>query len=150
MPVPVVLSTVQFMYLYRTTSLMSRILFELYFELNAEVLHGNTTVYWILHLLKRLITSARNFHRKKSQQLCWFRYFIWIKDFILKFSISGSFFPEKESLNLYTMMLFSFPVGGCVGKVVDNRTNYQGNKYKYFLQYRTLTVIHFMNDEGVF
>ena len=67
-----------------------------------------------------------------------------VKDSILTFSVSGSFFSEKEFLNLYTMALFfSFPLGGCVGEVVDNRTNYQGYKYVYFLQHHTLTV---MND----
>ena len=55
------------------------------------------------------------------------------KDFVLKFSITGSFFSEKEFLNLYTMMLFSFPLGGCVDEVVDNRPDYQGYKYVYFL-----------------
>ena len=48
------------------------------------------------------------------------------KDFILKFPISGSFFSEKEFLNLYTMILFSFPLGGCVDEVVNNHTDYQG------------------------
>ena len=71
-----------------------------------------------------------------------------VKDIILTFSISGSFFSEKECLNLYTMMLFSFPLGGCVDEVVDNRTNYQGYKYVHFLHYHTLTVIHFMNGRG--
>ena len=46
------------------------------------------------------------------------------------------------------MILFSFPLDGCVDEVIDNRTNYQGYKYVYFLQYHTLTVIHFMNGEG--
>ena len=47
------------------------------------------------------------------------------------------------------MILFSFPLGGCVDKVVENQTNYQGHKYVYFLQYHTLAVIHFMSGEGV-
>ena len=51
-------------------------------------------------------------------------------------------------LNLYAMTLFSFPLGGCVDEVVDDRTNYQGYKYVYFIQYRTLTFIHFVNGEG--
>ena len=42
------------------------------------------------------------------------------KGFILKFSISGSFFSEKEFLNLYTMTFVSFPLGGCDDEVVDN------------------------------
>ena len=52
---------------------------------------------------------------------------------MLKFSISGSFFSGKEFLNLYTMMLASFRSGGCVDKVVGNRTSYQGQKYVCFL-----------------
>ena len=71
------------------------------------------------------------------------------KDFILKFSISGSFFSEKWFLNLHTMALVSFPSGGCVDKVANNLTNYQGFKYVYFLQYHTMTVIHFTIGEGV-
>ena len=71
-----------------------------------------------------------------------------VKDFIFTFSISGSFFSKKEFLNLYTMILFSFPLGGCADYVVDNLANYQGYKYVYFLQYHTLTVIHFRNSEG--
>ena len=34
-------------------------------------------------------------------------------------------------------------------EAVDNRRNYQGNKNVYFLRYHTLTVINFMNGEGV-
>ena len=71
-----------------------------------------------------------------------------VKYFILKFSISGSFFSEKESLNLYTKILVSIPLCGCADEVVDNRTNYQGCKYVYFLRYHTLTVINFMNGQG--
>ena len=59
----------KFMYLHRTTNLMLRILFKVYFLLNAEVLQGNTAVFSILHLLIRLIISARNFHGTKSQEL---------------------------------------------------------------------------------
>ena len=33
-------------------------------------------------------------------------------------------FSEKEFLNLYTII--SFPLGGCVDEIVDNRTKYQG------------------------
>ena len=40
-----------------------------------------------------------------------------------------SFFSEKELLNLFTMLLVSFPSGGCVDEAVYNRTNYQGYKY---------------------
>ena len=48
---------------------------------------------------------------------------------------------------LYFEYYDSFPLGGCVDEVADNRTNYQGHKYVYFLQYHTLTVIYFMNGE---
>ena len=70
------------------------------------------------------------------------------KDFILSFSISGSFFSEKQFSNLYTMILISFPLGGCDDEIVDSLKNYQGCKRVYFLQYHTLKVIHFMNGEG--
>ena len=40
------------------------------------------------------------------------------KDFILKCSISRSFFSENEVLNLYTMILFYFSLGRCVDEVV--------------------------------
>ena len=63
------LSIVQFMYLYRTASLMPRISFKIYFQLNIEVLQGNAAVLSTLHSLKGLITIRRNFHRTKTQQL---------------------------------------------------------------------------------
>ena len=47
------------------------------------------------------------------------------KYFILKFSISGSFFSEKGFLSLYTMILFSFCLGGCVDEIANNQTNNQ-------------------------
>ena len=62
-----------------------------------------------------------------------------VKDLILKYSISGSFFSEKEFLNLYTMILVPFPSGGCIDEAVDNRENYQGYKYVYFLWYHTFS-----------
>ena len=71
-----------------------------------------------------------------------------VKNFILTFSISGSFFSEGKYLNLYTMILFSFPSGEYVDEVGDNGTHYQGYKYIYFIQYHTLTVNHFKNGEG--
>ena len=46
------------------------------------------------------------------------------------------------------MIRFSFSLGGCVDEVIDNRTNDQGYKYVYFLQYHTLAIIHFMSGEG--
>ena len=57
-------------------------------------------------------------------------------------------FSGKEFLNLYVIIFVSFRFGGFVHEVVDNWTNYQGYNYVYFLQYHTLTVIHFMNGEG--
>ena len=35
-----------------------------------------------------------------------------IKDFILTFSMGGSFFSEKEIWNFYTMIFFSFTSAG--------------------------------------
>ena len=46
-----------------------------------------------------------------------------VKDLILKFSMSESFFSKKQFLNLYVTS------SGCVDEVVDNRTNYQGYEY---------------------
>ena len=43
-----------------------------------------------------------------------------VKEFILEFSLSGSFFPEKEFVNLCTIVLVSFPLGGFVDEVVSN------------------------------
>ena len=43
-----------------------------------------------------------------------------VKDFIFEFSLSESFFPEKEFLNLYTIVLVSFPLGGFVDEAVNN------------------------------
>ena len=40
------------------------------------------------------------------------------KDFILKLSMSGSFFPQRKFLNLYTMILSSFALGRYVDEVV--------------------------------
>ena len=104
---------------------MSRILFNIYFQLNAEVFQVNTAVLSVLHSLKRLITSGRNFHRTKIimiMLICCLKQF---KYFILKFSISGNFFSEKGFLSLYTMILFSFCLGGCVDEIANNQTNNQ-------------------------
>ena len=72
-----------------------------------------------------------------------------VVDFILNFSINGSFFSEKEFFNLNTMILVSFPSCGCIAEVFDNWENFEGYKYVYSLQHHTLTVIYFMNGEGV-
>ena len=59
------------------------------------------------------------------------------------------FFSEKNILNMHTMILVSFPSGGYVDEPVDNQKIWQGYKYVYFIRYHTLTVINFMNGEGV-
>ena len=52
------LSTIQFMYLYRTASVMPWILFKIYFNyLNAEVLQENAAVLSILHSLKTFLNQ---------------------------------------------------------------------------------------------
>ena len=56
----VVLSTVQFMYLYRTISLMSRILFKSYFELSAEVLNRNMQYFEYSIYLKDWLLVLEN------------------------------------------------------------------------------------------
>ena len=71
----------------------------------------------------------------------------YVKYFILTFSINESFFLDNEFWNLHTMILFFFFFWWMVDEVVENRTNYQGYKCAYFLQYHTLTVIHFMTGE---
>ena len=101
---------------------MLRILFKIYYLLNVEILQRNTAVFSILHSLIRLITSARNFHGAKSQKLNCLKQF---RDVILKFSVSGTFFSEKEILNLYTMILVSFGLGWYADEVTLNRTDYQ-------------------------
>ena len=73
--------------------------------------------------------------------------FIWclkqFKDFNHTFSISQSFFSEKQFSNLYTKILFSFSLGGCVEEVVNNQLNYQRCKYiRLFPEYKTLAIIH--------
>ena len=73
------------------------------------------------------------------------------KDFILKIRQVEFFFRERIfELVLYTIALVSFPSGRCLDVVFDNRTNHQGYKSVYFLQYHTLTVIiYFMDGEEV-
>ena len=71
-----------------------------------------------------------------------------LKILSLHFQLVEGSFQKKFFLNLYIIILFSFPLGGCIDEVVDNRTNYQGYKYICFLQYHSLAVIHFMNGEG--
>ena len=68
------------------------------------------------------------------------------KDYILKFSLIECFFSGKELLNLYTMICFNFPLGGCIDEVFYSQTNYQEYKYVYFFKPKTLTVIHSMKQ----
>ena len=71
-----------------------------------------------------------------------------VKDFILKFSIGGISFSEKELVNLCIMTSVSFPSGECVDEAVDNWTNYQGYKYVNVLWNHTFSH-NFMGGEGV-
>ena len=137
------------MYLY-TASVIPLISMEIYFPLNAKPLEGNATVLSILHSLKGLISSGRNFRRTIIQSAI----FIWcleqLKDSILQFKISGSFFSQKAFWNQVTIILVSFPSGGCVEEVVSNQTNYHWCKDDvYFLQYNKWAVIDFINHEGL-
>ena len=70
--------------------------------------------------------------------------FIWclkqFKDFNHTFSISRSFFSEKQFSNLYTKILFSFSLGGCVEEVVNNQQIIKDASL--FPEYKTLTIIH--------
>ena len=71
--------------------------------------------------------------------------FVWclkqLKDSILKFSISGSFISQKAFLNYYTVILVSFPSGGCADEV-DNWANYVGYKGDvYFL----VKIVYFLD-----
>ena len=73
-----------------------------------------------------------------------------LKDFILRISVSRSFFSQKAFLNKYAVIRVSFPSGWCVDEAVGNWSNYRGYKYDaYFLQYHEFTAIHFMNHEGL-
>ena len=70
--------------------------------------------------------------------------FIWclkqFKDFNHTFSISRSFFSEKQFSNFYTKILFSFSLGGCVEEVVNNQQIIKDASL--FPEYKTLTIIH--------
>ena len=69
------------------------------------------------------------------------------KTFLLKLSISENLFSENTFLVLYTTILVSFPLGGCVDEVVVNETNDQRYTYVHLLYCHLLTVLHFMNGE---
>ena len=111
-------------------------------------MQGNAAVLLILHSCKGLISSGRNFHRAITQSAM----FIWCLNWCLKqpkFSISGSFIPQKSFLN-YTVILVSFPSGACTDEVVGNWNNYHGYKDDvYFLRYHTWAAIYFMNHKGL-
>ena len=92
------LSTKQFIYLY-TASVTPLTSMEIYFLLNAKVLHGNSTVLSILHLLKGLISSRRKFQRTITQSAIFNWCLKQLKDSILKFHISESFFSQKAFWN---------------------------------------------------
>ena len=56
------------------------------------------------------------------QQLCWFDAKD-VKDLILEFLVSESFFSKKQKkhfLDYYTIILVSLPLGGCVDEVVNS------------------------------
>ena len=81
--------------------------------------------------------------------------FVWclkqVKDLILEFSLSGSFFSEKKQLlGYYAIILVSFPLGGYVDEVVDSRANYQEYRYDvHFFWYHTFEVMRSVTVEGV-
>ena len=63
---------------------------------------------------------------------------------------SGSLFSTKKLLDYFTLILISFPLGGCVDVAVDSRANHQ--RYRYdanSLQSHASTIIQFENDEWV-
>ena len=43
-----------------------------------------------------------------------------LKILSLHFQLVEGSFQKKTFLNLYTIILFSFPLGGCIDEVVDN------------------------------
>ena len=56
---------------------------------------------------------------------CWKQ----VKDLILEFLISDSFFSEKKLSDYYTIIIVFFSLGRCIDEVVDRQTNYQGYIY---------------------
>ena len=58
---------------------------------------------------------------------------------------------EIQFLNSYPIVLVSFPSGGCVGNLVDNRRNYQEYEYEFHLLHchTIFTVPHFIDGERV-
>ena len=70
-----------------------------------------------------------------------------VKDLNFEFWISRSFFSEKI-LDSNTIILFSFPLDGCVDEVIDRRADFQEYRYFHFLEWHAFAGIHFMNGEG--
>ena len=59
-------------------------------------------------------------------------------------------FQEKLLSDYYTIIMVSFPLGGCVNEVVNSQVNYQGYRYDvHFLCCHTFAVMHSVNDGGV-
>ena len=59
-------------------------------------------------------------------------------------------FQKKKLSDYITVILVSFPLGGCVDEIVDIQANYQGYRCDvHFLRCRTFAVIHFVNGKGV-
>ena len=77
---------------------------------------------------------------------CWKQ----VKDLILGYLISGSFFQKKQLSDYSTIILVSFPLGGYVDEAFDSQANYQGYRYDVrFLGCHTFAVIHSVNGEEV-
>ena len=101
--------------------------------------------HWLLHS-KDWLQEEETSTGKSTVMLILF------KDFIFQFLVSGSFFSEKEVLNLYTILLVSLSFRWMCwsDQGVNYEANYQGYEYDvYFFQCHTSTVIHSMNVEGV-
>ena len=57
---------------------------------------------------------------------------------------------KKQLSDYYTIILVSFPLRGCIDKVVDSQANYQGYRYDvHFFRCHTFAVIHSINGEGI-
>ena len=56
-------------------------------------------------------------------------------------------FQKKQLSDYFTIILLSFPLGGCVDEVVNSQANYQG--YKHFHGCYTFAFIYSVNGEGV-
>ena len=107
------------MYLYRTTSLVPRILLKIYIYLCwyfarkycniFNIPLTQKTDYWWKKLPHDNVTTIMLIWCLKQ-----------VKEFIIKCSVSGSLFSEKWFLILHTILV-SFPSSRCVEEVVDNQ-----------------------------